>query len=216
MARKTKVEAELTRQRLLDAAEQLFCERGVAHTSLHDIAQAAGLTRGAVYWHFEHKADLFQAMMDRVTLPMKQALLQAAEPDPGGPRPLQRLVAALLAALEVTAGNPQVRRVLEIAVHKIEYVDGLEGVARHRSEVAQRLQQAMVQALRVEAAHAGRALPLPLDVAARGLHALVDGLLVNWLLDPSAFDLVEAGRQTLDNYLRGLGLDSGLCSGHPA
>lgn len=51
MARKTREEAEQTRYLLLDTAEQLFSEKGVSKTTLADIASAAGLTRGAVYWH---------------------------------------------------------------------------------------------------------------------------------------------------------------------
>ena len=74
MVRRTKAEAEQTRHKLLDAAEQLFLQRGVSRTSLNDIAQAAGTTRGAIYWHFKDKADLFNAMMQRVTLPMEEAL----------------------------------------------------------------------------------------------------------------------------------------------
>lgn len=209
MARKTKAEAELTRQRLLDAAEQLFCERGVARTSLQDIAQAAGATRGAVYWHFQDKADLFKSMLERVTLPLEQALMQSVEPDPAGLSPLARLVEALLAALEVTVRDPQVRRVFEIATHKVEYVDGLLAVAQHRIEVTHRLLQAIEQALRLDAERTGRHLPMPVDVAARGLHSLLDGLLVNWLLDPQSFDLVGVGRQTLGHYLGCLGLEAG-------
>jgi TetR/AcrR family acrAB operon transcriptional repressor len=48
---------------------------------------------------------------------------------------------------------------------------------------------------------------MPLPAAALGLHMLVDGLITNWLLDTLAFDLEEVGRQTLLNYVRGLGLD---------
>jgi len=48
MVRRTKEEAEQTRDQILDAAEILFFERGVAHTSLEQIARAAGVTRGAV------------------------------------------------------------------------------------------------------------------------------------------------------------------------
>ncbi|MEY5098158.1 MAG: hypothetical protein RJA36_877 [Pseudomonadota bacterium] len=214
MVRKTKAEAELTRQRLLDAAEQLFCARGVARTSLQDIAQAAGATRGAVYWHFEDKAALFQAMLERVTLPLEQALQQSAEPEPAGRPPLARLVEALLAALEVTVRDPQVRRVFEIATHKVEYVNGLEAVGRHRVEVTQRLLNSIEQALRLDAERVGCALPLPAAAAARGLHALIDGLLCNWLLEPQAFDLVAVGRQTIVRYLCGLGL--GLEPGGPA
>ena len=65
MPRRTKEDALATRNSLLDAAERVFLAQGVAGTSLNDIAQEAGTTRGAIYWHFRDKADLFTAMMDR-------------------------------------------------------------------------------------------------------------------------------------------------------
>ena len=81
MPRRTKQEAQQTRHALLDAAELVFERRGVAGTSLQEVAAAAGLTRGAGYWHFRDKADLFNAMMDRAVLPFEQHWLQpAADP----------------------------------------------------------------------------------------------------------------------------------------
>jgi len=59
MARKTKQQAQETRQHILDVALRLFSRQGVSATSLADIAQAAGVTRGAIYWHFKNKSDLF-------------------------------------------------------------------------------------------------------------------------------------------------------------
>ena len=58
MARRTKFEAEKTRNAILDAAEKVFYKRGVARTSLEQIARAAHVTRGAVYWHFHDKIEL--------------------------------------------------------------------------------------------------------------------------------------------------------------
>ena len=62
MARRTKEEAEQTRNAVLTAASQVFLERGVARATLEEVAQAAGVTRGAVYWHFRDKVDLFLAI----------------------------------------------------------------------------------------------------------------------------------------------------------
>ena len=73
MVRRTKEDALATRHRLIDAAELLFQSQGVSQTSLQQIAEHAGATRGAVYWHFKDKADLFNAMMERVTLPLEAA-----------------------------------------------------------------------------------------------------------------------------------------------
>ena len=69
--RRTKEDAEKTRCAILAAAEQLFLERGVAHTSLEHIARHAGVTRGAVYWHFQNKAHLFHEMLNQVRLPLE-------------------------------------------------------------------------------------------------------------------------------------------------
>lgn len=66
MVRRTKEEAQATRNLILDTAEVVFHERGVSRRTLNDIAQAAGLTRGAIYWHFQDKADFFNAMTQRI------------------------------------------------------------------------------------------------------------------------------------------------------
>ncbi len=65
MARRTKEDTEKTYLALLDAATRVFSERGVANTTLNDIASAAGLTRGAVYWHFENKDALIKALWEQ-------------------------------------------------------------------------------------------------------------------------------------------------------
>lgn len=70
MARRTKEEAERTRQSLLEAALNVFLEKGYSKTTLQDIASAAQLTRGAVYWHFKNKKDVYHALMDTVFEPI--------------------------------------------------------------------------------------------------------------------------------------------------
>src|SRR4029453_9780766 len=79
MVRRTKVEAAATREALLDAALGVFRDRGVAHTSLEEVAASAGVTRGAVYWHFKDKADLSPALGKRVRLPMETMVVFAGE-----------------------------------------------------------------------------------------------------------------------------------------
>ena len=64
MARRTKEEAQETRQAILDAAVRVFAQQGVANASLTDIAQEAGVTRGAIYWHFANKADLINTLWE--------------------------------------------------------------------------------------------------------------------------------------------------------
>src|SRR5258708_13821004 len=126
MARRTKEEAQETRNRLIDAAEQVFHEKGVAHASLEEVAAAAEVTRGAIYWHFKDKAELFDAMMQRVVLPVDAMLAGAdccAEANP-----LELLRRATLDVLLRTARDARTQRVFDIAYHKCEYVGDAAGV----------------------------------------------------------------------------------------
>ena len=68
VARQTKAQAEQTREAILDAAEKVFYERGVARSTLEEVARVAGVTRGAIYWHFRDKLDLFLTLNERCLL----------------------------------------------------------------------------------------------------------------------------------------------------
>jgi TetR/AcrR family acrAB operon transcriptional repressor len=204
MARRSKEDALATRNALLDAAERVFLAQGVAGTSLNDIALAAGTTRGAIYWHFRDKADLFNAMMDRVVMPLQSALESVQERD--GDDPLPGLKQALRAAMRQTQADPQTRRVFEVATHKVEYVDSLCAVRERHRQMQARVTAQFRQLLLRSASARGVRLALPAAAAAQGLHALVDGVIQNWLLDPAAFALEPTGGRAVDAYLRGIGL----------
>ena len=208
MARRTKADAQATRAALLDAAEQLFQARGVSRTSLNDIAVAAGTTRGAIYWHFKEKADLFNAMMDRVTLPLEQTLnLTQVECSSD---PVADIRHAMLEALRLIATDAQTRRVLYIATHQVEYTEELGDVQKRRLAVHGECVERNCRSLAQAFARQGIAPPVPLECAAHGLQALVEGLVQRWLFDAQAFDLLHTGRSVIDVYLRGLGLRSQL------
>lgn len=78
MARKTAEEAELSRLKLLEAGLQTIALHGFAYSTLDEIAQKAGLSRGAVYWHFKGKAELLHAVMATTALPFEDFLLPGA------------------------------------------------------------------------------------------------------------------------------------------
>jgi TetR/AcrR family transcriptional regulator, acrAB operon repressor len=203
MARRTKAEALATRNRILDAAERVFSRRGASRPSLEDIAAAAGVTRGAIYWHFRNKADLFAAMLARVTLPMEEMVERAG--DDAQADPLGYVRRCMVTVLRKTTDDAQTRRVFEIVCHKCEYVDEMAKVrdryVEMRADCLGEIERGVRNAIR-------RGL-LPDGVNARsaavGLHALVDGLISNWLLDPKYFPLAREAERMVDQYLAGLG-----------
>ena len=212
MVRRTKEEALETRQRLLDAAEVLFQSQGVSQTTLQQIAQQAGATRGAIYWHFKDKADLFNAMMERVILPL-ETTPRAAATAPNVEDPLAEIEEGMVHALNLMTTDQQVRRVFDIATHKVEYTHDMASVQQRHLDARNACVADFEKALRMAARRGRIKLPVPGHVAAQGLHALISGLIQNWLLDPTAFDLVPTGRRTFNVYLAGLGFARNLAAG---
>ncbi len=204
MVRRTKADAEATRTALLDAAEQLFQANGVSRTSLQEIASAAGTTRGAIYWHFKDKADLFNAMMDRVTLPLEQSTYAAQTAE----APLQQIRLSVLIALHKTATDEQARRVFEIATQQVEYNGEMLAVRERKLRWRDEYLAYISQHFEAAATDAGIRLPIPSRSAALGLKAILTGVLDGWLLDPRDFDLVQVGTQVMDRYLAGLGFSA--------
>ncbi|MDB5893048.1 MAG: TetR family transcriptional regulator [Rhodoferax sp.] len=204
MVRRTKVDALATRHRLLDAAELLFQAQGVSRTSLNEIAVKAGATRGAIYWHFKDKADLFNAMMERVTLPLEQALQVGLDERAGDS--LGGMRNAIVHSLRQMTTDPQLRRVFEVATHQVEYVSELQAVRERHLAMRKECITNMALGLRVAARDRRVRLAVPATAAAVGLHGLIVGLIQDWLLDTSVFDLVVTGESVLEVYFAGLGL----------
>jgi TetR/AcrR family acrAB operon transcriptional repressor len=205
MVRRTKQDALGTRNLILDTAELVFERRGVSRTSLNEIAQAAGLTRGAIYWHFEDKADLFNAMMQRVVLPMEEAVTRSGSKELADP--VEYVRQTFIDALRKTVRDPQVRRVFEIATHKVEYVDELKAVRDRHLAVRNNCMAHVARTITLAMQRGSLKRRVPARAAALGLHALIDGLIQNWMLDPKAFDLVRVGTQVIDTYLAGLAME---------
>lgn len=202
MARSSKEKALETRESILDAAENVFHDKGVSNTSLTDIAHAAGVTRGAIYWHFRNKEDLFDAMCQRVRGPLRAMIENMADPETTDP--LGQLRAASAFVMRQVVGNPHYRKVLTILFHRCEYVDPEDPILIYQKEW---LAHGMATIRRVMAnAQAKGQLPADLDVnlASLYLHITFDGLLNSWLFSPGSFDLVGDAQRIHDAVWDGL------------
>lgn len=218
MARRTKEDAEVTRNRLLDAALEVFHAKGVRGASLLDVAQAASLTRGAIYWHFKDKADLFDAMMMRATLPFEQAWSAEQMRAEKAGCALQGILEVLRMVLHSISSDEATRQAFEIAIYKLECVGEMLAVRERRLLGIERFTSQMEAELLLAARQANVKLPVSAASASRGVHAVFDGVLHAWLLHGARpFDLESEGMSAVRVYLRGLGLDNSkrICTNFP-
>jgi len=181
--RRTKEESEQTRRQILRAARREFFLHGVTRTTMERIATAAGVTRGAVYWHFENKRDLFNAMREQVSLPLFD---HAELPGPDCADPLDGIERFLHGVIDQVAVDRQTRQTFDILSLKCEYVDEfvpeLRRHVRRCSELGTRLAIVYRRARRIGVMRND----MEPGTAALGTCVFITGLIRLWLMDRDA------------------------------
>ena len=190
--RRTKEEAEHTRQNLLNAAITVFNQRGVARTSLDQIARAAGVTRGAVYWHFRNKEHLFEALCERHLDRMHDEMNQVLQHD--SPQAWDELLETYIRFLEQLAVDGPERQFLSILHLKCEDASDMEGITLILKRYQYLWHLQTLQALHLGQRHGQLPATLQVEQACILQIATFLGLLTNWLGAPDSHDLPGMAR----------------------
>lgn len=201
MVRRTKAEAAATREALIDAAEEMFLEHGVARTSLEQVARHAGMTRGALYWHFKNKADLVKAMLQRVHLPFQDLFDQVDTVCPQA-SPLEAIRAACIHGLEQLE-TPQKIRVHTILTYRCELFGDIDPQEMER-EITEEIFEVLQHYFKMAEAQ-GQLKNISADVATEMLYALLSGLFHTWIRQPEDYSISQQGRVLLDTLLNMMG-----------
>ncbi|MDQ2066006.1 TetR family transcriptional regulator [Xinfangfangia sp. CPCC 101601] len=189
--RRSKDDAEKTRMSILLAAEDLFSRQGVANTSLDQIARKAGVTRGAIYWHFKDKTEVLQALRVKFRPPQDELTEQALAVSTedvfvvfersalafltlfASDQSRQRIY-KILSTLPVDASDPESMEAWNVMLHLAKRADATGILSED----------------------------LAPEEAALMLASLLNGLLNQWLNTKGAFDLAEVGAKILQRMLR--------------
>jgi TetR/AcrR family acrAB operon transcriptional repressor len=201
--RRTKEDSEQTRRQILDAARGVFARQGVTRTTLEQIARAAGVTRGAIYWHFADKTELFYAMREQVSLPMVDrtgfAWFPADTADPLGS--VERF---LMGVLEALTGDAATRETFQIMGFKCEYVGELERELNlHNNRCAELYTKLTAVYRRAERAGQLRKGLKPAPAALATCSFLV-GLVRLWLLDTTGKRVRSKSKSVVKSHVESL------------
>lgn len=205
--RRTKEDAEVIRDKLLSAALKVFGKKGYASTTLDDIAREAGVTRGAIYWHFKGgKAEVFTAILEtgfaRLNVVVEKLLSE-------GGTPLEVLERMLIRLLQFCEEDEDYRALQEITIFKmsedpelsvrladkmhmqddsVKYIANLISQAREAGEVRQDVD------------------PMTAAITAYGM---LNGIVLLWMIERSVtetpmFSLKSQAASFVELYLRGI------------
>lgn len=193
MPRRTKEDALKTRQLLIESAIQQFALRGVTSTTLADIADAAGVTRGAVYWHFASKAELFNEMWQQ-QLPLRD-LLQHEFNLKDDQDPLSTLREKFIIGLQYIANNPRQRALMQILYQKCEFSSDMMPEAEIRKRIG--FSYPIIRSI-LQLCIRNGLLPAEtnVEISLIVLHSAFTGIIKNWLVEPGQFDLYRQAPAT--------------------
>ncbi|HCO8218236.1 acrEF/envCD operon transcriptional regulator [Escherichia fergusonii] len=204
MAKKTKADALKTRQHLIETAIVQFALRGVSNTTLNDIADAARVTRGAIYWHFENKTQLFNEVWAQQ--PALRELIQDKLLVHDAESPLEQLREQLIVGLQYIAEIPRQQALLQILFHKCEFNEEMISEQEIREKMGFNL-HTLRQTLQKSMAKGEIANQLDLEVMVIVIYGAFSGIVKNWLINPTGYNLYQQAPVLVDNVLRMLMAD---------
>ncbi len=202
--RKTKEEAELTRQSLMNAAEHLFIEKGLSRTTHNDIATRAGVTRGALNWHFpEGKTSILAALLERKRQMTERLAAHLAQCEQLAHTPVTIMRLTLVQDLELLARDTRLQRILLLTSSRNEFIGEFAWVNDQLDLHMHECRDMISQTFRRGMDHGEIALrnDLSPDMAASMLLSCIKGVVTDWLLKQTLFELPNDSEKVVSTLL---------------
>lgn len=195
--KRTKEEAAITRATLLKTALSVFSAKGYAATTLDDVAKAAKVTRGAIYWHFKSKADLYNTLVQEFSARGDIVVQEAAGEGGTLIDILRRIFVRICTVIEE---DKELRAVMELTLFKTGLDSELQPGRKKQIEAGNALLAGIAEAMRQGVAQGVLRSDIdPADMA-RAFIAFENGAIQLWLLAPRSFSL-KASAESFANIL---------------
>ncbi len=180
-------DASATKNDILQAAIEIFVQHGFVKSTLEQIAAKANVTRGAVYWHFKNKHDIFEALHEALHQPLTASILEDMQKNCDDSLcQLEKLCVKLLVDLD----NDEMRKkILKIFLCKCDYSCGLEDILEKQRK--RKLKNIDLFSKYFDRAKKNKNLPKTLDpkITAISLVCYMSGIVTEYLRNPQLFNL---------------------------
>ncbi|MEH6345999.1 MAG: TetR family transcriptional regulator [Bermanella sp.] len=200
MARRTKEDAEKTRKTILMAALDIISTKGLANTSLDQIANQAGVTRGAIYWHFKNKTALFEVILEQWLKPTYQLSNEwLTQNDPS----LSNLKTYMVKWLSQLENQPELTKLFDILFFKVELIGDVKALIDQANDMVE--QDALSLQFYLGALKAKNEIHQDTDLAllAISLSSFLMGLAQNWLAKPNVYSLEKNAKPLVEQFFKG-------------
>ena len=195
--RKTKEEAEKTKNKILKSALKVFLKNGYSKTSLADIAENAGYTRGAVYWHFKDKSEILEKINSKFFSRFSHKQSEILETSLN---PMDKINEMININFPLLYNNKEFRDFIELTWFKTE-IDQHEGLLQGKMAITKTFNDT-ITILFQEASNEG-ALKKEVDpeIAALSVTSLINGIYRGYFVIPDKLQSEKTSKTIIENYL---------------
>ncbi len=195
--RKTKEEAEKTRDTILKSALKVFLKNGYSKTSLADIAENAGYSRGAVYWHFKDKSEILEKIIskfhDRFFSEQNNILESSLDP-------LQKIKEMININLPLLYNNIEFRDFIELTWFKTE-IDQHEGLLQGKIAITKTFNDTILTLFEDASNEGALKKEVEPEIAALSVTSIINGIYRGYFIIPDKLQSEKTGRKIIENYL---------------
>ncbi|MCQ4246768.1 TetR family transcriptional regulator [Stutzerimonas decontaminans] len=181
--RRTKEDAEQTRLKVIAAALELFSRNGYSNTTLAMIAEAAGFSRGPIYWHFKSKDELYEAVLGYSQVPLERLIEQSRELAADPRAALEHFITEWFRLL---LEERWYRQSFEILLNKTELTAQMASTLKRERKLTRTMVQLLEEMIAKVQANEESARSLAVL-----LYSSLMGITHTWLLSPKLFSLRE-------------------------
>jgi TetR/AcrR family acrAB operon transcriptional repressor len=199
--KRTKEDAALTRQMVLDAALKVFSRKGFSQTTLEAVAREAGLTRGAIYWHFKNKNDMFGAVLDVLYERSRERIMRILRSEQSPHTKIHQLLGEFL---RILSNEDEFRIIEEVHILKFEKKKEFKVLYEQHQEKMKEM-RVLLQDLISEGIAAGE-FDSRLDPAITtwALISYLAGMKSAWLCGIADISISENSEKLADIFIHGI------------
>ncbi|WP_282339433.1 MULTISPECIES: TetR family transcriptional regulator [Pseudomonas] len=184
--RRTKEDAEKTRLKVIEAALEQFSKTGYSRTTLAMIADAAGFSRGPIYWHFKNKDELYEAVLHYSQEPLEHLVAQSTAL---ADTPLEAIRYLIAHWFSLLIENRWHRQSFEILLNKTELTSEVAGTMRRERKLTRAIVHCLASHISLARERGELGGEQPAEDCAALLYSALMGITQTWLADPKLFSL---------------------------
>lgn len=199
--KKTKEEAALTRKVLLDAALNVFSHKGYAQTTLEEVAKEAGVTRGAIYWHFGNKFEMFHAVLQELHKKASARITKIIDSDQ---RPVSKLHQLMLEFFLIISNEDEFRVIEEVQLFKTRKGEEFSRLYQDHVESVKVMRELLKGLVREGLAAGEFDSRLDPEVTILALMSYIAGMKSAWLSGITDISIAENAEKLAAIFIKGI------------